>query len=334
MSSQESYGHVHFEPDTWRMLQEYTDLCPTEVACMGYATLDGPIVKVHEVFLVPQVVSGSSVEFMDTGFPWAVNKALQEGRIDELRFIWHSHCNFSAFFSSIDEDMVRKVRNHGPIPWLADVVLNKKGETHAQIDYFALGDGVNEFCQHLMLPLEVQVGDFPADETEKRIEELEAMLTKKPVTTTTTTSSKSSGVVGKSGCTAADWRLHNQAKSKGWESYVDDEGYIHYWDPKEGGSYKGSAKVPLKSDGTPHDGYYTTTAYDHPGVIECLDGGRIFTDAERQPDFEKMSDEELDAYCDAMIEHAEKREREESEQKGKDDEVDPHVDAIMERGQI
>lgn len=262
--SSETYGHVQFETDDWRKLQEYCDLCPVEVAAMGYATLEDNIVKVNEVFLVPQTVSGTSVEFMSTGFPWAVNKALKEGRIDELRFCWHSHVNFGAFFSSTDKDMVRKVRDHGPIPWFASVVLNKKGETHAQLDYFHLGEGVGNFCQHLTLELDVAIGEIPEDDTEIREEELSHFLTMKKTTvsktkTVTTTSGKSPATkadekldeqVGPSGCTGADWRLHNQARAKGWASYMDPEHYVHYWDESDGNKYKGCAPMPKNPDGS------------------------------------------------------------------------------------
>lgn len=313
----DAYGHVQFTEDTWRQLKEYTDLISTEVACMGYATLEGNVVKVNEVFLVPQVVSSGSVEFMDTGFPWAVNKALKEDRIDELRFIWHSHCNFGAFFSGTDEDMVRKVRDHGPIPWLANVVLNKKGETHAQIDYFQLGDGVGEFCNHLTLGLDVQVGEIPADATEQRLQELEEMCTPKYKSYTSKGSSSSGGEKkGKSGCTARDWRLHNEARTKEWESFVDPEHYIHYWDPKDGGKYKGSAPVPRHEDGSFHSGYDTTVA--DSSVIEALDN--LYNEG-TGVDFDKMSDEEIDEYVDRMIEFSEQEE----------DELDEHVTAVMKR---
>jgi hypothetical protein len=303
---EQTFGTVHFQEDTWKQLQEYTELCATEVAAMGYVTLDGPVVEVNEVFLVPQVVSGASVEFMETGFPWAVNKALKEGRIDELRFCWHSHVNFPSRFSETDKDMIRKVRDHGPIPWLASVILNKKGETAAQIDYFDLGPGINEFCQHVPLALDVQIGEWR--DLSDREEELEEFLTikkvePKKVNGVRTSSGKSpatkadealdepgkvdkSGeVVGKSGCTGSDWKLHNLAKSKGWASYVDPEHFVHYWDEGDGNKYKGCAPMPKSAEGT-----------------WLLDIKPSETLGEDDVDWADMSEDELDRYVDMVME--------------------------------
>jgi hypothetical protein len=248
----ETYGNVCFAEDTWTQLREYTELCPVEVACMGYAKLDGNNVVVDEVFLVPQVVSGASVEFVETGFPYAVQKAITDGRLADLKFCWHSHVNFTAHFSSIDEEMVRKVRDHAPIDWFANVVLNKKGDTYARIDYFDLGPGVEEFCQHVKLGLDVMVDGQPLHKEELRIEELEQFLTPRKEETKSTTPSTGAGAaesVGASGCTAKDWKLHNLAKEKGWEAYIDPEHYAHYWDASDK-TYKGCAPMPKNSDGS------------------------------------------------------------------------------------
>lgn len=299
----DAFGHVKFNEADWRQLQEYCDLCPVEVAAMGYATIEGSVVNVNEVFLVPQVVSGSSVEFMDTGFPWAVQKALDEGRIEELRFCWHSHVNFGAFFSATDKDMVRKVRNHGPIPWFCSVVLNKKGDTHAQLDYFKLGEGVSDFCNHLTLELDVAVGEIPEDFTEQREQELEEFLTKKAVSTSKTSSSGKSPatkadealdkdeVVGASGCTPKDWKLHNKAKTEGWDCYVDPEHYVHYWDPKDGGKYKGSAPIPKNDDGSWKIDLKPNVM--EADVVEALDHG------------ENMTEDELDEYVQQVMDRHE-----------------------------
>lgn len=265
--AEQTFGEVRFTEETWQQIVEYTELCSTEVAAMGYVKLDGPVAVVDEVFLVPQVVSGASVEFVETGFPWAVNKAIQEGRLDELRFCWHSHVNFAARFSDIDKEMIRKVHNSGPIPWFVSTILNKKGETWAQIDYFATGGELEEFCTHVTLPLDVQVGEPIEYDLTEREEELVKFLTKKPSTVkTTTTHSKDHGkskatladekldskdeTVGPSGCTGADWKLHNLAKNKGWASYIDPEHYVHYWDENDGNKYKGCAPMPTNPDGS------------------------------------------------------------------------------------
>lgn len=260
----QTFGEVRFTEETWKQIEEYTELCSTEIAAMGYVKLDGPVAVVDEVFLVPQVVSGASVEFVETGFPWAVNKAMREGRLDELRFCWHSHVNFAARFSDTDKDMIRRVRDSGPIPWFVSTILNKKGETWSQIDYFATGGELEEFCNHVSLPLDTQVGEPIDYDPTLREEEMVKFLTMKPKAETKVT--KGTGktaatkadealdtkleTVGPSGCTGADWKLHNLAKQKEWASYIDPEHYVHYWDEKDGNKYKGCAPMPTNPDGS------------------------------------------------------------------------------------
>lgn len=126
--------------DAWEKLWAYTDVCNTEIAAFGYVSPNevGDLV-VSEVFLVPQEVSSVEVDFVTEGLPYAVDKAAQEDRINELRFIWHSHVNMGTGYSGTDEEMIRKVRDAGPIPWLATAIFNKKGETNGRLDVFKPG---------------------------------------------------------------------------------------------------------------------------------------------------------------------------------------------------
>jgi hypothetical protein len=296
-----TFGRVVFTDDDWQQIREYTRLCPTEVACMGYCSLDKSDVIVNDIFLVPQVVSGSSVEFVEAGFPWAVRKALAEDRLDELRFCWHSHVNFPSMFSSTDKEMVRKVHNSGPIPWFVSVVLNKRDDTHAQIDYFDLGPGVDEFCDHLTLELDVQVGEECEDNDEERIKELEEFCTLKPKPKPSSTSTlngnngASTEVPGESGCTPNDWKLHNLAKREGWEAYRDPEHYIHYWSPKDK-KYKGCAPMPTNKDGS--DKISVNETIIDANIIEELD----LAPGEPLSETDKQAEEEIDRLVDEVME--------------------------------
>ncbi len=253
-------GNVVFQDDTWTRLEEYTRLCPVEIACMGYATLDEGNVVVDDVFLVPQEISLSSVEFLEKGLPYAVKKALKEDRLDELRFCWHSHATHGAFFSPIDEDMVRKVRDASPIPWYANVVLNKKGETHAQLDYFSPEGELAHFANHITVELGVQI-EGRADNTAARMVEIEEFCDRKQSSKTTTKSSTKSSSKSddkppleqvpeqeyRAECGPRDWRLHNEAKTKSWDVYIKDD-MAYYWVP-ESGEFMGSAPIPIDKDG-------------------------------------------------------------------------------------
>lgn len=250
-------GSVCFDQATWQKLEEYTALCPVEIACMGYAKLEDDNVIVDEVFLVPQVISLSSVQFIDKGLPWAVQKAMDEDRLNELRFCWHSHATHGAYFSSTDEDMVRKIKKSGPLPWFASTVLNKKGSTHAQLDYFKPDGPLGAFTDHVTIELDVLVEGSKIDQAAQRLAEIEeyaekksdydkklkAKKTHKPSESILPLEQVKPDTEWTAHVSGRDWRLHNEAKNKGWEVYVQDD-VAYYW-CAETREFKGSAPIPI-----------------------------------------------------------------------------------------
>lgn len=280
-------GEIVWPEAEYRKIREYTELCPDEIACMGYATLDGNRVIIDEVFLVPQVISLGNVEFIETGLMYAVNKARDEERLEELRFCWHSHATHGAFFSGTDEDMVRKIRDASLTDWFASAVLNKRGDTHAQIDFFPhRTDGImREFAKQVTVELDFTVEGIPLDATEQRITEIESLCTRKVDHEKAKRDAKKDKSTKKDDsmtvlplpsnhdknawkpATARDWELHKKAKSEGWWAYVpDDVDIAYYWDAKE--HFMGSAPIPLTSKG---DWMFDVT-------VDVVDGSSIDSD--------------------------------------------------------
>lgn len=275
-------GNVLFSGDDWRLLEEYTDVCPVEVACMGYAKLDGDTVVVDEVFLVPQVISLSSVEFLSKGLPWAVNKAMEEDRVNELRFCWHSHATHDAYFSQTDKNMVEKVRKAAPaLPWFCSVVLNKKGKTHAQLDWFRPDGELKDFTNHITIPLDVLVEGDRIDLAEQRMEEIAEFAEKKSdydkkYRNKTKTKPKDSILPLEQTSTDTEWTetittrdrfLHKLAKKNGWECYIKDD-VAYYWHA-ETREFKGSAPIPID----PKTGDWTIDV--EQTVIDASDPGSM-----------------------------------------------------------
>jgi hypothetical protein len=261
MTQENDYGvdlSIVIAKPEWSKIEAYTDLCPDEIACMGYARIDGNNVVVDTVFLVPQVVSLGSVEFIETGLPFAVQKAIEDDRLDDLRFCWHSHSTHAAFFSDTDKDMVRKVRDSGPIPWFASAVLNKAGNTHGQIDYFDIGGALGKFAKHVTVELDVCVEGRIVDNELERIEEIEEYVTHKREYEKTKKASASTNSHGAAReqidfqkkwepkPTARDMKLHKKARENRWDSYIADD-CAYYW--SEGGNFEGSAPIPIDDNG-------------------------------------------------------------------------------------
>ncbi len=83
----------------------------TEVGGFGYGFLtDEKDLLWQDVFLVPQLVSGSEVAFDGDGITAAIERAATDDVLGQPGFVWvswHSHHTMKAFWSSTDEDCIR-----------------------------------------------------------------------------------------------------------------------------------------------------------------------------------------------------------------------------------
>lgn len=170
-------GKIIIAPEEWDKFEHYTDLIDKEIACFGYCkqTEDGNIYVDH-LFLVPQEVSGTSVDFTSEGLAFAVNKAIEDDRVEDMKFCIHSHVNMSASFSNIDHDMVKDMGKTGT-PWFASVIFNKKREVAGRIDMFELPVAFDR------IHIEVEVEKGITDELlGQRISEIEEYVSEKKYT--------------------------------------------------------------------------------------------------------------------------------------------------------
>lgn len=127
---------IAFEPSEWRKWWEYVRMMPGEVGCFGYATIDEAfrMVYVDTLFLVPQVANAAEVDFMEVGLPYAVEKAINDDRLDDLRFCIHSHGALGVYWSTTDEEMIASMGMTAD--WFVSGVCNKEGKVKGRIDVF------------------------------------------------------------------------------------------------------------------------------------------------------------------------------------------------------
>lgn len=164
--------------DAWDKMWTYTDLVQGEIACFGYAKLlsDERLVYIDDVFLVPQVASPAEVDFISEGLVYAIEKAIEDDRVDDLRFCVHSHGTHGVGWSSTDEDMIRKVGSTGA-PWFVSAVFNKHGAHTARLDVFDIPPFGRMQCTWKDL---VIMEDRSAEYEQNRLNEI-AQLVRKPV---------------------------------------------------------------------------------------------------------------------------------------------------------
>lgn len=119
--------------DYWQALVQHTE---GEVACFGYCTIipEDQEVYVDTLFIVPQEADKSQVDFVTAGLPYAIEKAIADDRLDDLHFCIHSHGNLNTFWSSTDDDMIRKMGSTAE--WFVSAVSNRKGENRGRIDLY------------------------------------------------------------------------------------------------------------------------------------------------------------------------------------------------------
>jgi len=111
----------------------------TEIGGWGYARLSGRDLIWHEVFLVPQEVSPSEVDFEATGGDVAaVERAIKDGVLDDPTFVWvswHSHHTMDPFWSKTDEARIAGMSKTG-ITRLLSFVGCHDGDYSLRLDVF------------------------------------------------------------------------------------------------------------------------------------------------------------------------------------------------------
>lgn len=124
---------VYIEQEAAQMIELYVASVDTEIAGMGYVELVDGFAVVRDVFLLGQTVTGASVDVDKKAVAAAMDKAKEDGRLDQLRFSWHSHADMKCYFSATDTE---NIENYAPASWFVSAVYNRKGQSEARIDFF------------------------------------------------------------------------------------------------------------------------------------------------------------------------------------------------------
>ena len=249
-SSRDNY-EVILSEESWIKMTTYVDLCPDEIAAFGYITPhEEGYMYVDELFLVPQEVSGAEVDFVTNGLPFAVQKAIKDDRVNDLRFCAHSHVNMGTTFSTTDEDMIDKIGRSGPIPWFVSAIFNKKGDTNCRIDLFDAGVPGLKHVRGISLDI---YGEHHAELMDSCLDEIDELVKRKKKDH----ARRLPPVTGKNGTSksAKDQQLNwwdddaheeavvmlAEAKKHGWDYCVDSDGVAYFFNQK--GDYEGSCQL-------------------------------------------------------------------------------------------
>jgi hypothetical protein len=130
---------VTIDTKTERRLWALIRAVDTEIGGWGYAKIDGSDLVWHEVFLVPQTVSGSEVDFEATGGDTvAVERANADGVLEDPSFVWvswHSHHTMQAYWSKTDDARIAAMAKTG-VRRLLSFVGSHDGSYQLRLDVF------------------------------------------------------------------------------------------------------------------------------------------------------------------------------------------------------
>lgn len=127
--------------NTERRLWALIRAIDTEIGGWGYARLDEDNIIWENVFLVPQQVSHSEVDFESTGGDGAaVERAIKDGVLEEPAFVWvswHSHHSMKPFWSETDDARIKAMAKTG-VTRLLSFVGCHDGQYELRLDVFGI----------------------------------------------------------------------------------------------------------------------------------------------------------------------------------------------------
>lgn len=151
-------------------IRQFTALCPDEISGIGQVVMENGQLVVLDVDIFRQTVSAahSTIE-IEALAEFQSDIVKKGGSMKDYKLWWHSHANMNVFFSGTDTDTIE---NSSEFPYLVSLVVNKKGDAKARLDYYVPIHGTQD--------LEVEVEAIPESKSSlaisKQIEELQEKL--------------------------------------------------------------------------------------------------------------------------------------------------------------
>lgn len=125
---------VRIQQHCWTKMYGWCRAAKSEVSGMGMARIEDGAFVVYDVFFPKQYCSSGWTELDDEHLSILQQKLFQNGRnMNEFRFWWHTHYNFSTFWSGQDESMAQALATCNT-EWSLSLVINQMGDYKCRID--------------------------------------------------------------------------------------------------------------------------------------------------------------------------------------------------------
>ena len=116
-------------------IREYTEQCPNEISGLGKVRIEGEDIIVSDVAIFKQRVSAAHSTIEPSALAEFQCERVKAGEsMKDWCLWWHSHADMAVFFSGTDTGTIDTSTE---FPYLASLVVNKKGESKARVDVFS-----------------------------------------------------------------------------------------------------------------------------------------------------------------------------------------------------
>lgn len=135
--------------------------CDKEISGLGKVRIEGGTVRIVDMCLLEQEVTGSTTDIKSDAVSKALYEAYKDGLQDgELLWWWHSHVNMQVFWSGTDMATIREFGKNGRF---FATVFNKKAEHRSA--YFQAGN--ETYPEAFMDNIDTEI-DFGLTDDEKK----------------------------------------------------------------------------------------------------------------------------------------------------------------------
>jgi len=126
---------VIFKEKAIKKIEYFTQLAPGEISGLGKVEKQGDKFIIEDVYLLKQTNSAAYTELDSEAINDFLIDMMSKGEdLSKIKLWWHTHANFSVFWSGTDKDTIDKFANES---YFISLVTNKAGDYKIRFDFHA-----------------------------------------------------------------------------------------------------------------------------------------------------------------------------------------------------
>lgn len=159
---------IQVEKHVWDKINGWCNAAHTEVSGMFCVKPRGGGYYVYNAFLPAQNCNGGYTVFNDESYGrlkyYVINKYGVDAMVDLCRGWWHTHYNFSPFWSGTDDSTAQQHMFASEDGWSVSIVINQKGAPKGNVARFSPNSGAHYLARtDILKPVKVTIDDLPVE---------------------------------------------------------------------------------------------------------------------------------------------------------------------------